>query len=154
MHQSVTLQASLARDPGPPPFPHYLYFTNNPFMIIITIKVLLCEHPRREVHPVNRREPSISQGRTHHTVSTAQVQHTDGCDDGHDDDDDGDHSYYDDDHHQSPKANRTTSHPTLVIILRMMVVKVSYLWLLTLSKITPKALLWNMRFPPNYRGPK
>ena len=120
-------------------------------MIIVIIKVLLGEHPWGEIHPVNRREPSISQGRTHHTVSTAQVQHADGCDDGHDDDDDGDHSYYDDDHHQSPKANRTTSHPTLVIILRMMVVKVSYLCLLTLSKITPKVLRWNMRFPPNYR---
>ena len=57
-------------------------------MIIVIIKVLLGEHPRREIHPVNRREPSISQGRTHHAVSTAQVQHTDGCDDGHDDDDD------------------------------------------------------------------
>ena len=50
--------------------------------------MLLGEHPRGEIHPVNRREPSISQGRTHHTVSTAQVQHADGCDDGHDDDDD------------------------------------------------------------------
>ena len=124
MHQSVTLQASLARDPGPPPFPHYLYFTNNPFMIIITIKVLLGEHPRREVHPVNRREPSVSQGRTHHTVSTAQVQHADGCDE---------------DDHWSPKANPTT-HPTqpmfnmlMIIIIKTIIIIITTISVLDLG---------------------
>ena len=42
---------------------------------------ILCEHSWREIHPVKRRESSVSQGWPHHAVATAQVQDADDDDD-------------------------------------------------------------------------